>query len=254
VKFTEQGEVRLMIARDGELLVLAVADTGIGISDAHRARLFSRFVQADASTTRRFGGTGLGLAISRQLVVMMGGTLDVETRPGVGSTFTVRVPVPRVGDAIAQTDRPADQVTETLEGSSALRVLAAEDNPVNQLVLKTLLYPFGIEPVIVDDGAKAVDAWRAEAWDLILMDIQMPVMDGLEATRTIRRLESAEGRRRTPILALTANAMTHQIAGYASAGIDGHVSKPIDVQVLIAAIQTAIAGADAEPDAAQAMA
>jgi CheY-like chemotaxis protein len=121
--------------------------------------------------------------------------------------------------------------------SRTLRVLAAEDNAVNQLVLKTLLAQVGVEPVIVGDGQAAVDAWAREPWDLILMDVQMPVMDGPTAARAIRAAEAKSGRARTPIVALTANAMSHQVADYAAAGMDAHVAKPIEAAALFAALQ-----------------
>jgi CheY-like chemotaxis protein/anti-sigma regulatory factor (Ser/Thr protein kinase) len=248
LKFTERGEVRVTAAAGEGALTLSVSDTGIGIPPERAAQLFDKFTQADASTTRRFGGTGLGLAICRELAAMMQGEISVSSRQGEGSTFVVRLPLAKVGAA----QGPAFAVAEPAEARVApdhalprVRVLAAEDNSVNQLVLKTLLHQIGVEPVVVDNGAEALDAWRAERWDVILMDMQMPVMDGLTATRSIREAEAAEGRSRTPIVALTANAMAHQIAECRAAGMDGHIAKPIEAARLFAALEAALAEAEA---------
>jgi CheY-like chemotaxis protein len=166
----------------------------------------------------------------------MGGEVTAESAVGVGSRFTVTVPLDRIGDAgpAVSTNAEAD-----LAGAP-LRVLAAEDNAVNQLVLKTLLAQAGIEPVIVADGQAAVAAWEADAWDLILMDVQMPVMDGATATRLIRKREAESGRDPVPIIALTANAMMHQAEAYRAAGMNGLVTKPIVVEQLFNAIAQAV--------------
>ncbi len=237
VKFTTKGSVTLAVKAVGGGLEFRVSDTGIGIPADRLPRLFRKFEQADASTTRRFGGTGLGLAICRELAERLGGDIRAESVEGRGTTFIVRLPLVRVGAA-----RPAAPPckTEALADVEELRVLAAEDNPVNKLVLKTLLNQAGIEPTIVDDGAEAVAAYQTQDWDLVLMDVQMPVMDGPGATRIIRELERSQGRPRTPIIALTANAMAHQILDYTAAGMDGYVSKPIDVEQLFAAMQKAL--------------
>ena len=219
-----------------ETLTVAVADTGVGIPADRLPLLFGRFAQADASTTRRFGGTGLGLAICRELALMMGGLIQVESAPGVGSIFTLSLPLERVGDARAPS-LPAAPATEAETPAFSLRVLAAEDNTVNQLVLKTLLHQVGIEPVVVENGVAAVEAWKAQPWDLILMDVQMPKMDGPTAARAIRAAEAAEGRPRTPIIALTANVMAHQLADYFAAGMDGHIAKPLEAARLFEALE-----------------
>ena len=250
LKFTEAGEVRLGVRRDGEALVFRVTDTGIGIPADRLARLFNKFEQADASTTRRFGGAGLGLAISRDLATLMGGAIEVESRDGQGSAFSFTVNLPRVKDEAYGVS--LDDVEAAFEPEGALRVLAAEDNNVNRLVLRTLLQQVGIEPVIVSDGAAAVEAWRSQAWDVILMDVQMPVMDGPTATRTIRALEAESGRVRTPIIAVTANAMAHQVAEYGDAGMDSVVAKPIRVEDLFAALRAILDGADEVSEAAAA--
>ena len=245
LKFTEQGEVRVVIARGGGELSIQVRDTGMGIPAERLAHLFQKFEQADASTTRQFGGTGLGLAICRELASLMGGSITATSEPGSGATFEVKLPIPRLS-GLARKGRPAAEraapvsLAAPAAGAPPLRVLAAEDNTVNQLVLKTLLHQIGVDPTIVDNGEDAVNAWENETWDLILMDIQMPRMDGPTATRRIRQLEAALGRVRTPIIALTANAMSHQVAEYAVIGMDGFVAKPIEIGRLFAAMQEAL--------------
>jgi signal transduction histidine kinase len=242
LKFTERGGVRITARCEGADVAVSVADSGVGMDEATLARLFERFAQADSSTTRRYGGTGLGLSICRQLVGLMGGEIAASSAPGQGSTFTVRLPLARMGDAARVQDAPAATTTLT---DPALRILVAEDNRTNQLVIRTLLGQAGITPAIVGDGREAVDAWRTGDFDLILMDVQMPQMEGPAATGEIRRLEAETGRPRTPILALSANAMTHQIAEYLAAGMDGHIAKPIHVEDLFAKIEGALS---AEPE------
>jgi CheY-like chemotaxis protein/two-component sensor histidine kinase len=251
LKFTEHGEIRVTaICTEGDLRV-TVVDTGVGIPPEALAKLFGKFAQVDASTTRRFGGTGLGLAICQQLCRLMGGVIEVESEPGRGTTFTVTLPMPRVGEERPATPLPSPAV-QHVESSPGLRVLAAEDNTVNQLVLKTLLHQIGVEPMVVADGAVALEAWKAGHWDAILMDVQMPVMDGPTATRQIRALEAETGRRRTPIIALTANAMSHHVAEYLAAGMDDHVAKPIEASRLFQALQSAIDGTKTEQPVAAA--
>lgn len=236
VKFTEQGEIRVRAARDATGLTITVADTGPGIAADKLELLFAKFIQADASTTRRYGGTGLGLSICRQLAELMGGSISVASEVGQGTCFTVRLPLPRVDEPRG----PAVLVEpEHARVARSLKVLAAEDNTVNQLVLKTLLHHVGVAPVIVADGAAALQAWEAEAWDLVLMDVQMPILDGVTAARTIRARELETGRPRTPVYALSANAMSHQVAGYLEAGMDGHLAKPIEVAKLFEVVQAA---------------
>jgi len=242
LKFTTVGQVRLDVTAAPGGLRCVVSDTGIGIPADRIDKLFAKFVQVDASTTRRFGGTGLGLSICRELSEAMGGRITVESTMGEGSRFIFEVPLRRLGDASQRTE---DDAQSTL-GDTPLRILAAEDNAVNRLVLKTLLGQFDIEPVIVDDGAAALQAWERETWDIILMDVQMPVMDGPTASRAIRLRERETGRPRTPILALTANAMNHQIASYREAGMDGFVAKPIVIERLFEAIAGALDAPDAD--------
>ena len=239
VKFTSAGAVNVHVWREARgVLRLAVTDTGIGIPTGRVSQLFAKFVQADTSTTRRYGGSGLGLAICNELVERMGGAIDVQSVVDEGSCFSVRLPLSQVIGTVAEVVTPTEEASGA--GLAALRVLAAEDNEVNQLVLRTLLAQIGIDPVIVEDGQRAVDAWEAQTWDLILMDVQMPVMDGPSAVKVIRAREAERGGPRTPIIALTANAMAHQVAEYTAAGMDGLVAKPIQVSKLWEALELAI--------------
>ena len=237
VKFTDEGTVILGAEAAPGGLRLWVSDTGPGMSQAELSRLFVRFAQLDSSTTRRHGGTGLGLAISHELCGLMGGALEATSAPGQGSTFSLVAPLVRLGDAA-----PTPSITPAppAGGLTGLRVLAAEDNEVNQVVLRALLAPLGVEPVMVSDGAAAVAAWEAGDWDLVLMDVRMPVMDGLAATAAIRARERSLGRRRTPIIGLSADAMDHQVNELLAAGMDSHVSKPIDVTRLYGVLEAAL--------------
>jgi signal transduction histidine kinase/ActR/RegA family two-component response regulator len=234
VKFTHEGEIRLTVGVTPEGLTFTLTDTGIGIAPDRIASLFEKFVQADSSTTRRFGGTGLGLAISRELVERMGGTLRMDSAPGKGSTFVFRLPFEQV-DAVNYLAPAVD------EGDiRSLRILAAEDNLTNQFILRALLESAGVDLHTVANGREAVDAFHADAYDLILMDVQMPVMNGVEATRAIRERENEHSLSPTPILALSANVMSHQLDEYARAGMDGVVAKPVDAGKLIEAIAAAV--------------
>jgi signal transduction histidine kinase/CheY-like chemotaxis protein len=238
VKFTERGAVHVEIGHDGEQLILRVADTGPGIAPQHLSRVFEKFAQADASTTRRYGGSGLGLSICRELARLMGGDILVDSIFGEGATFTVRLPL-APAERPAAAPRPVQREAAPF-APSGLKILAAEDNPMNRLVLKTLLGQLGLEPELVEDGEQAVRAWEGGDWDLILMDVQMPVMDGPAATRLIRERELQTRRPRTPILALTANAMAHQAEEYRLAGMDALVSKPINLTELVGALSAIV--------------
>ncbi|MDO8323696.1 MAG: ATP-binding protein [Phenylobacterium sp.] len=253
VKFTQAGEVAASFSLnpDTGAVRLTVRDTGLGIPAEKQATLFEKFVQADNSATRRFGGTGLGLAICRELTQMMGGAIWVDSREGKGSTFTVELPLER-GVAVAAAPAAASAGDNPEEG--ALRLLAAEDNPTNQQVLAAVMGSLGLDIDIVADGKLAFEAWRDGAYDLILMDIQMPVMDGIDAARAIRAAEREQGRPRTPIVALTANALSHQVEEYLAAGMDGHVAKPIEIAKLYEAISRALNDAAQNAAAASAAA
>jgi PAS domain S-box-containing protein len=235
VKFTNHGSVEVDLSHDGDHLVMRVQDTGIGIPEDRLGQVFERFVQADASMTRRYGGSGLGLAICRDLVTLMDGQIQVESVHGTGTTFTVRLPLVRVEASPAVQAEPEPAVM-ALGAADRLRVLAAEDNPMNQLVLKTLMGEIGVEPVVVWNGEEALGAWRTGVWDIVLLDIQMPVMDGVSAIRRMREIENLEGRPRTPVIALTANAMAHHRADYLAAGMDAIVAKPISLALLLQAM------------------
>lgn len=243
VKFTETGGVSLRVDGDNGTLAFHVMDTGVGVADGDLTHLFEDFFQADATLTRPHDGAGVGLAICRDLTSLMGGMIEASSELGKGSTFTVRVPLERV-ESFGELDRGEPQAAE-LERPAELRVLAAEDNPTNQLVLKTLLAQAGIVPSFVENGREALIAWEDQTWDIILMDIQMPEMNGVEATRGIRLRELETGRVRTPIIAVTANAMTHQVGEYTAAGMDSVVAKPIAFLQLFQEMEQALANADA---------
>ncbi|QUD90712.1 response regulator [Phenylobacterium montanum] len=238
VKFTERGSVALSVAACGEGLRFLVADTGIGFDESVRARLFRRFEQADTSIRRRFGGTGLGLAISRSLAELMGGRIDVVSAPGEGSTFEVVLPLARSLPAPVETDEAAEEEV-SLAGR---RILLAEDHPTNQKVIQVVLDMFGVDLVIVENGLQAMRRLESQRFDLVLMDMQMPEMDGLSATEALRALERETGQPRTPVIMLTANALDEHVRASLAAGADEHLSKPIRAEALIEAIARAVSG------------
>ena len=244
VKFTEAGHVRLSVAAIPEGLEFCVADTGIGFDAETGARLFGRFEQADASITRRFGGTGLGLAICRSLSELMGGRIVAESEPGEGSVFTVVLPLPRVADSAP--DAAAEEPGATGDIDGQVHVLLAEDHPANQRVVQLMLEPLGARIVIAENGRQALDRLMADSFDVVLMDMQMPVMDGLTATAAFRAWEAASGRARTPVIMLTANALDEHVAASAAAGADRHLSKPIRIDALIQAISEVLAPVEPE--------
>jgi CheY-like chemotaxis protein len=213
-------------------LDVTVRDTGIGITPEHVARLFQPFSQADSSTTRRYGGTGLGLAICARLVEVMGGTIDVDSVPGVGTTFRFRVRARRL-EAEAEAAERRVSTPQLLDGRP-LRVLLAEDNTVNQAVGMRLLKTLGCEATLAADGRAAVDLVVQQPFDLVLMDMQMPEMDGVEATRAIRALALAH---RPTIVALTANAYASDRAACLEAGMDDFMAKPLRLEELRALLQ-----------------
>jgi PAS domain S-box-containing protein len=234
IKFTEAGSVKVRVARDsasGEI-VITVTDTGVGIAVDQIERIFEAFVQADDSNTRKFGGTGLGLSIVRRLAEAMGGSAIAQSELGAGSTFTVRLPL-EVADAPAPVEAPKPALQET---SRRCRALVAEDNPTNRRVIEAILGSAGVELTLAVNGREALTAWEEGPYDVILMDIAMPVMDGVETATAIRARERETGRARTPIVAVTANVMPHQIERYLQVGMDSHVPKPIDCGELIQAV------------------
>ena len=249
LKFTGEGEVRLSVedAADDHVR-FTVSDTGVGFEPAQRARIFGRFHQADGSITRRFGGTGLGLAISRELAELMGGRLDCESEPGVGSRFWFEASLP---PANADDIGPAP-VADVDVDEGSLRILLADDHPANRKVIEVLMSGVAADLVCVADGQEALEAFREGGFDLVLMDMQMPVMDGLTATAEIRAFETRQGWARTPVLMLTANAMADHIEAGRKAGADGHLAKPVTTATLFAAISRVLAAApqDLEAEAA----
>lgn len=243
VKFTSQGEVVVQVEPSVLGLKFVVRDTGIGIPKDRINDLFQKFSQVDASTTRRFGGTGLGLAISRELVTLMGGRMTLTSEIGEGSIFTFELPVKR-----CEAHQPDPLEISAAEGEMdgpAIRILAAEDNETNQLILKALLEPMNVELTLVGNGREAVDTLKADSFDIVLMDIQMPEMNGVEATSKIRAWEKEEGRAKTPILALSANVMSHHVLEYKRAGMSGTIPKPIEIGKMMTAISKALDDAQA---------
>ncbi len=240
IKFTERGSVTVSASHhmlDDETceLRVAVRDTGIGISADVREKLFTRFTQADSSTSRKYGGTGLGLSISKQLIELMGGAIGVEGAPGEGSTFWFTIP--------CGLGAPPDAVEADLEAppmarTGPLRILVAEDNQVNQWLITGIIGKAGHHAEVVGNGIEAVQSVQSAPYDLVLMDVQMPEMDGLAATKNIRRLPGPEGG--IPIVALTANAMAGDREDYLSAGMNDYVAKPIEPKALFAAIARAV--------------
>jgi signal transduction histidine kinase/ActR/RegA family two-component response regulator/tetratricopeptide (TPR) repeat protein len=236
IKFTEQGSVALTVRRgEGDALVFAVRDSGIGLSPEGIAKLFQRFGQAEASTTRRFGGSGLGLVISKKLVELMGGTMAVESDgPGRGSTFrfSIRAPAAALPSAAPAPAKPA--IDAGLAERHPLRILLAEDNLVNQKLALRLLSQMGYRADVAANGVEAIDAIERQRYDLVLMDVQMPEVDGLEATRRIVARWQAHERPR--IVAMTANAMQGDREECLAAGMDDYLTKPIRVDALVQAL------------------
>ncbi|WGM29808.1 ATP-binding protein [Brevundimonas sp. NIBR11] len=231
VKFTASGSVRLTMTTDGRadgttLLQVSVTDTGCGLDPAHIDQMFDRFTQADGSVSRKFGGTGLGLAISRRLLDIMGGEIGASSDGATGSSFWFRVPLATTQTEQTESDEQAGAALER-----PLRVLLAEDNPANQTLIAALLGSMDVALDMVENGEEAVRAAASTAYDLILMDMQMPLMDGPAATRAIRASGDL-----TPVVALTANVLPEQIEQCRAAGMQGHVAKPIDPRALMAAL------------------
>jgi signal transduction histidine kinase/DNA-binding response OmpR family regulator len=245
VKFTHSGSVRLTIdsVPATQALRFAVTDTGIGIKANELGALFQRFAQADSSTTRRFGGTGLGLAISKRLVALMGGNIDVRSEPGRGSTFSFTIELPRSREA------QSDSSTPLPPSRASYRLLLAEDNELNRQLIKAMLEQAGHEVVAVNDGAEAVRVVIRNTFDAILMDVQMPEMDGYAATRAIRN--ATRDTPALPIIALTANAASDESERCLEAGMNVHVPKPVNWPALFTTIdQIVLESRESQPNKA----
>ncbi|MDR1590260.1 MAG: response regulator [Oscillospiraceae bacterium] len=254
VKFTMRGAITLKLAAEpradgGLLLHCSVRDTGIGMSGEQLENILKPFTQADSSTARRFGGTGLGLSISKALVELMGGELSVTSAPDEGSEFAFSLVMETCeggGDSDASEDDEAAK--RRYDGCT---LLVVEDNDINQVIAETLLSEMGFSVHLAENGQRGVEAFLANSYDLVFMDIRMPVMDGLEAAREIRRIEAEwassgapDGRpARVPIIAMTANAMREDRELSREAGMDGHISKPIDIGEIQSVLRSVLPGA-----------
>ncbi|QBX38090.1 response regulator [Brevundimonas sp. S30B] len=232
VKFTQVGSVSLTATRDGDVVRFEVADTGIGIAPEAREIIFDRFQQADGTITRRFGGSGLGLSIARDLVRALGGELECVSTPDSGSIFgfALRLEVVETSEASPSSDERA--VT-----TGALRILVVDDHPTNRQVAGLMLQSFGFATSFAEDGRQALQSLRTEPFDLVLMDMMMPVMDGLEATRRLRRGDAGQQARSIPVIMLTANTLPQHRADAIAAGADEHLAKPITPGRLLAAVE-----------------
>ncbi|MGB9082242.1 MAG: ATP-binding protein [Desulfuromonadaceae bacterium] len=239
VKFTERGKVVVRVttgkaASDGKRqFTFAVTDTGIGIPDDKKELIFRAFSQVDASLSRMYGGTGLGLAISREIVELMGGTISFVSEEGVGSTFSFTIPLeearPESETLYAHESQPSKRTTITGSGEMMPRILLAEDDPVSRQIFGMMLKRAKYNIDIAEDGLKAIELWGQGGYDLVLMDVQMPGLNGFEATRVIREKER-EGGGHTPIVAMTAHARKEDEENCLAAGMDAYISKPIDIQ------------------------
>ncbi len=243
IKFTENGAVTVDVSVETygnkrTKLWVAVQDTGVGLTEPEIARLFQPFTQASASVARKYGGTGLGLTVSRQICELMGGDILIRSTPGHGSCFTASFAL----DLCAAPENiREDKADEWLMGCQPLRVLAAEDNKTNRTVLRCLLKKYPLDLTFAEDGAQAVAAWRSGQFDLLLMDVNMPEMDGIEATQAIRHIEAQLDLTPIPILAMSANAMSHQVANYRAKGMNGHVAKPLRRSEIAAVVHQVLA-------------
>jgi PAS domain S-box-containing protein len=248
VKFTSQGKVEVRLSQraagDRRTLRVEVKDSGIGIPEDQIEQVFERFTQADATVSRKFGGTGLGLAISKRIIETMDGRIGCFSIQGVGSTFWFEVALP-IAEAL---DEEAAAEDGAAGFEQRLRLLLVEDNPVNRELVTTLLAPFDLDITCAENGAEAVEAANAATFDLILMDVQMPIMDGLTATGRIRAM-GGDWARRVPIIAMTANVLPEQIARCREAGMNDHLGKPISPAKLIETLSRWASGGEDEAEA-----
>jgi CheY-like chemotaxis protein/HPt (histidine-containing phosphotransfer) domain-containing protein len=257
VKFTERGEIRVRagtapLGGGVTRVTLAVKDTGIGLDDSQRTRLFQPFSQADTSTTRRYGGTGLGLSIVRRLAQLMGGDVALETTPGVGSTFTVTLvvsaaPAESPLASLLRADRKATAPVAALPANGSAKLLVVDDHPVNREVLVRQLALLGLAADTAEDGSTALAAWTAGDYVAVLADLHMPVMDGYELVRRLRATEAAQGNARTPIIAVTADAMRGEEERCLAAGMDAYLAKPVAIDRLRATLERWIEIGDTDP-------
>lgn len=236
IKFTPNGSVSLTLSRKPSgAFRFSVQDTGVGFGAEEKARIFERFQQADGTITRRFGGTGLGLSISRHLVELMGGVLECESAVGIGSTFWFELELDEV-----EASQPDFKQTADIAAAQSTRLLVVDDHPANLKVVEIILAGAGMSVTTAADGEEALARWAEAPFDLILMDMQMPVMDGVSAVRILRAREEASGRPRTPIIMLTANASPEHVRAGTAAGADGHLTKPISPSSLFSSIDAAL--------------
>lgn len=239
IKFTSEGGVRVKVATmDGEekdktTLRIAVVDSGIGISDANKSKLFIRFSQVDSSDTRKYGGSGLGLVITKQIVELMGGSISVQSKEDIGSTFIVEIPLKIVKASEQKTEEKKESAVISISGHKRARILVAEDEPVNQQVIGKLLGMAGYSYDIAENGEKAVELFKQKTYDAALFDVQMPIMDGLAATQQIRAIEEEKNMKRLPIIAVTARAMFGDKERILEAKLDDYIAKPYNLNDVV---------------------
>ncbi|MCM1084687.1 MAG: ATP-binding protein [Clostridium sp.] len=242
LKFTPEGSVRVKIAAidtgtDSINIRIAVADSGIGISEKNMDKLFIRFSQVDASDTRKFGGSGLGLVISKQICELMGGTITVQSKEGIGSTFIAEIPLKVVKAAEVEAEKDEgkkdDAALFSINAHSKARILVAEDEPVNQQVIGKLLGMAGFSYDIAENGEKAIELFKQKEYDAALFDVQMPVMDGITATQEIREIERKEHKKRLPIIAVTARAMFGDKERILENKLDDYIAKPYNLNTVV---------------------
>jgi CheY-like chemotaxis protein/two-component sensor histidine kinase len=241
IKFTGQGEVTVSCSvfdeeSEHSEVMFEVSDTGIGMTPDQLSRVFDRFQQADDSTTRRYGGTGLGLSIAKGLTTAMGGRISVESTENAGSVFRVWLPTKLTVAAEAENKETNAPEVDNAAPYADIAVLAAEDNAINRMVLQTFMEPLGFKLTFATNGKEAVELFADNQFDIVLMDIQMPVMDGEQALSEIRRLEKLSGRNPIPVVAVTACTLDHEVVHYEEVGFNGFVSKPVTAETICAAV------------------